>query len=331
MKRVTILMLFVLCMHTCGLIAQAAIIDTFGTGTNTFMMTFEPIGNPGNAPDTTGDPNPAGSVGYAYNMGKYEVSRDMILKANAEGNLGITLANMTFWGGNGDNRPATGVSWNQAARYVNWLNTSQGYSPAYKFDVQPGQGGYDANAQIQLWQLGDGGYNAANKFRNSQAKYFLPSMDEWYKAAYHDPNADGGTGGYWDFPTGSDAAPIAVSGGTAAGSAVYGHSSSQGPADITNAGGLGPYLVMGLGGNVHEWVETESDLVNNSPSSARGVRGGLWFDSSNILSASLRSSRDPLFGNVGIGFRVASIPEPSSAVLLMLGTIGLWQRRKRSS
>jgi hypothetical protein len=145
MKRLTILRALVLCLATCGLTAQAAIIDTFGTGTNAFTMTFVPIGNPGNAPDTTGSPNPAGSVGYHYNMGKYEVSRDMINKANAAGGLGITLQDMVGIGiptGNGANRPATGVSWNEAARYVNWLNTSQGYSPAYKFATQPGQGGY---------------------------------------------------------------------------------------------------------------------------------------------------------------------------------------------
>jgi formylglycine-generating enzyme required for sulfatase activity len=43
--------------------------------------------------------------------------------------------------GNGANRPATGVSWNEAARYVNWLNTSNGLAPAYKFATQPGEVG----------------------------------------------------------------------------------------------------------------------------------------------------------------------------------------------
>ena len=311
--------------------AHAALIESFGTGTNAFTMTFEPIGNTGNAPDTTGNPNQAGSVGYHYNMGKYEVSRDMVIKANAAGNLGITLSDMTSFGGNGANRPATGVSWNEAARYVNWLNTSNGYSPAYKFTTQPGDLGYSSNANLSLWVPMDPGYLASNQFRNSQAKYFLPSMDEWYKAAYYDPNANGGAGGYWNFPTGSDSAPTAVSGGTAAGTAVYNQPFNQGPADITNAGGLSPYLVMGLGGNVFEWEETENDLVNNSPSSARGVRGGNWNLNSNNLSASFRLSVNPTFESVSFGFRVASIPEPSSAVLLTLATVGLWQRRKRSS
>jgi len=336
MKTITSLTLVglaILCVPT----AQAAIIESFGSGGNQFNMTFVPIGNPGNAPDTTGTPNPAGSVGYNYNMGKYEVSRDMINKANAVGNLGITLQDMTSFagiGGNGANRPATGVSWNEAARYVNWLNTSQGFAPAYKFAVQPGEAGYNANANIELWQSIDAGYNSANLFRNSQTRYFLPSMDEWYKAAYYDPNANGGTGGYWNFPTGSDSAPTPVPGGTAAGTAVYGQSSRQGPADIDNAGGLSSYGVMGMGGNVWEWEETTFNLLNSSPSSSRGGRGGDWGNilGNAFLSASDRILLDPPSGaDFFIGFRVASVPEPSSAALLMLGTVGLWQRRKRLS
>ncbi len=91
------------------------------------------IGMPGNVADTTGFPNPAGAVGYAYNIGKYEVSRDMVTKANASGSLGISLQDMTSSGGNGANRPATGIQWNEAARFVNWLNTGTGGFAAYKF------------------------------------------------------------------------------------------------------------------------------------------------------------------------------------------------------
>ena len=334
MKTITALTLLALAL-LCVPTAQAAIIESFGTGTHAFNMTFVPIGNPGNADDTTGKPNLVGSVPYNYRMGKYEVSRDMILKANAAGSLGITLHDMVANGiptGNGANRPATGVSWNEAARFVNWLNTSNGFMEAYKFSTQPGDVDYNANAFIALWQASDPGYDAANLFRNSLAKYFLPSVDEWYKAAYYDPNANGGVGGYWNFPTGSDSAPTAVSGGTAAGTAVYGQLVSQGPADIDNAGGLSPYGVMGLGGNVIEWEETELDLLNSSRSSARGVRGGDWFFFSGDLSASSRSDDFPSFGKYNVGFRVASsIPEPSTAALLMLATVGLWQRRKRSS
>ena len=119
--------------------------DTFGSGLNTFDIEFVTIGNPGNAADTTGNPDPAGSVPYEYRIGKFEVSRDMVTKANAEGNLEIVLADMDdVTGGPRHDMPATGMSWNKAARFVNWLNTSEGFSPAYNFDTQPGDLDYDA-------------------------------------------------------------------------------------------------------------------------------------------------------------------------------------------
>ena len=309
----------------------AARADTFGSGANQFTIDFVNIGNPGNANDTTGTPNPCGKVDYVYRMGTYEISRDMITKANAAGSLGITLYDMSSYGGNGVNRPATDVSWNEAARFINWLNTSNGFSPAYKFAVQPGGGGYDANANILLWQSGDAGYNAANPFRNDLAHYFLPSVDEWYKAAYYNPS----TSTYYDYPTGSDTAPTAVASGTAAGTAVYYRNFFTGPADITLAGGLSPFGTMGQGGNVYEWEETEWDLTNTGGASDRGLRGGDWHAiGSHSLHASERSGDRPQYmKNEGrdIGFRVASVPEPGSITLLVCGAIaGLvwWKRRK---
>jgi hypothetical protein len=48
--------------------------ESFGSGDNAFSMEFVTIGNPGNAADTTGNPNPAGSVAYIYNLGKHSNS-----------------------------------------------------------------------------------------------------------------------------------------------------------------------------------------------------------------------------------------------------------------
>ena len=100
---------------------------TFGSGGNQFTMNFVDIGNAGNADDTTGTPNPAGAVAYAYGLGKYEVSEDMITKFNASQALQITKDTRSV------DKPATSVSWNEAARFTNWLNTSTGGSAAYKF------------------------------------------------------------------------------------------------------------------------------------------------------------------------------------------------------
>jgi hypothetical protein len=129
--------------------------ESCGSGANAFTMEFVTIGNPNNAADTTGSPNPAGSVAYTYNLGKYEVSRNMITKANSAGGLVITLLDMSSYGGNGVNRPATGITWYEAAKYVNWLNTSTGGTAAYKF----------VGGTFQLWSVGDAGYNANNMFR----------------------------------------------------------------------------------------------------------------------------------------------------------------------
>jgi hypothetical protein len=292
--------------------------DTFGSGANQFDIEFVRIGNPGNPADTTGNPNPAGSVPYRYRIGKYEISEQLIDKANTLGGLGITKDTR------GADKPATSVSWNEAARFVNWLNTSTGFSPAYKFALQPGDGGYSANAFIQLWTPSDAGYNPNNLYRNSLAFYFLPSVDEWYKAAYYDPTS----GNYFDYPTGSDSAPAPVASGTAAGTAVY--EGQSGPANITLAGGLSPYGTMGQGGNVFELEETDRDLVNDSSSSDRGLRGGYWEFGSESLLASDRGGGFPENERDDTGFRVASIiPEPSTLLLGALAAAGLlvWRRR----
>ena len=206
---------------------------------------------------------------------------------------------------------------------MNWLNTSAGSAPAYKFALQPGDVGYSANANIELWTPSDAGYDPNDLYRNSEARYFLPSDDEWYKAAYYDPS-----GVYYDFPTGSNSPPTAVASGTTAGTAVF--NNQAGPADITLAGGLSPYGTMGQGGNALEWEETDFDLVNDSSSSARGVRGGGWLNVTSGLSSSIRFS-NPIGASGGVGFRVASVPEPSTMCLAGLGMVMvLWWSRRRS-
>ena len=309
-------------------------IVTFGSGSNTFAMELVTIGNPGNAADTNGVPNPAGSVGYTYDIGKYAVSQDMITKYNANfgspNSMVIPFYDLSALGGNGPDKPATGVSWNQAARFVNWLNTSTGNAPAYNFSTS------NVNDDIELWSISDPGYDASNPYRSNLARYVLPSYNEWYKAAYYDPNKSGG-GGYWGYSTGSDTAPTPVASGTTDGTSVYDQLFVQGPADVNQAGGLSPYGVMGLGGNVYEWEETSDDLANSSAFSSRGVRGGAWFDGfSSALSSSNR-----LFDSAGneclcYGFRVATVtpsiahvPEPSMMVVAtLLGAVGYIGKRR---
>ena len=304
------------------------ITETFGTGANEFSIDFVEIGNPNNPPDSrtylgSETTFTAGSVPYVYNLGKYEVSRGQIEKANAVGGLGITLADMTSFGGNGPSRPAIGITWNEAARFVNWLNTSKGYQAAYNFV------GSGSNENLALWSMENSAQGGSNRFRHKDAYYFIPSTDEWYKGAYGSPN-----GNWYSYATGSDNEPMMVSEGTTSETAVY--RQSTGPADITNAGGLSAFGTMAQGGNVNEFNESANDGVNDSPMESRDLRGGAWGVSRvYFMMASVRSEQglDPAFEEEAfIGFRVASIPEPSSLSLLLDGgeaeEIGLGGRIK---
>ena len=288
--------------------------ESFGSGANAFTMDFVTIGNSNNAADTTGAPNPAGSVAYTYNLGKYEVSRDQITKAN----LGISMSDMSSYGANGVNKPATGITWYEAATYVNWLNTNQGYQAAYKF----------SGRTFQLWSSTDAGYNSNNQFRNSQAKYVIASSDEWYKGAY------GNLDGTWNnYPTGSDSMPLGTASGTGENTNVVVYGYQYGPADITSAGAFSPYGTMGQGGNVFEWNETAYDGSNNIADESRELRGGAWNMSSIYLNASERLNfYGPSIGDTYDfhGFRVASVPEPSTGLLVVLGLSGFLLRRRKT-
>jgi len=299
--------------------------DDFGSGGNAFTIDFVPIGNAGNPVDTgtTGSYfSSHGAVGTTFQMGKYEISEDMITKANTLGGLLITKDTR------GVNKAATGVTWNEAARFVNWLNTSQGFAAAYKFTLQPGDGGYTGNEHLVLWTVSDAGYDAGNLYRNTNARYVLPSENEWYKAAFY--SGSGTT--YFDYATGSNTIPTAVASGTGAGSAVYGQSFATGPADITQAGGLSAYGTMGQNGNVYEWNESAFDGINNSSSENRAFRGGFWFNAEGFLRSSFRDFLVPTVSSNLVGFRVASVPEPSCAMLMLsAGLLTLARRRRRAA
>ena len=318
MNNVLLLSLLALGCQTAS--AQLAT-ESFGSGDNAFSMEFVTIGNPDNSADTTGSPNPAGSVAYAYNIGKYEVSRDMITKANILGSLGVTLDTMSrppfmeIPGGTGANRPAAGISWNEAARFVNWLNTSKGYQAAYRFTT------FGVNDNITLWGIGE--FSGSNQYRHKDAYFFLPSLDEWYKAAY------GSSNGIWfNYPNGSDNAPEAVGQGTSG--AVY---SQAGPADINAAGGLSAWGTMAQGGNVWEWVESASDGTNDNTAETREMRGGSFGDIfvQTLESSSRNGNFLPSYETFNIGFRVASVPEPSALSLLAIGLGGLAMLCRRRS
>lgn len=297
---------FSLILGALAATSPPAAADLFGSGENRFSITFVPIGDPGNPGEPTQFGDNVGAVPYAYRIGEFEISEQMIHKANASGNLEIEIPTR------GPDKPATEVDWFEAARFVNWLNTSTGNPPAYKFD---------AAGDFQLWEPSDPGYDPENLYRSTLAKYFLPSVDEWHKAAYY----EAASGTWFDYPTGSDQKPISVPSGTDPGTAVYGQPFEVGPADVTQAGGLSPYGTMAQGGNVWEWEETATSLRNISTLGSRGVRGGTWvLPARDMLADRGRLSLGPADVGSGelVGFRVASvIPEPSTGATAIAGLL----------
>jgi formylglycine-generating enzyme len=291
--------------------------DTFGSGTDTFTIDFVRIGSAGNAADTTG----YGAVPYEYRVGAYEVTQDAVTKAMASGLADVTAGEWT------GNQPVAPFSWYEAAAFVNWLNTSSGKTAAYDLTFSSGSWSMALWSSEQAWTAG-----GTNLYRNKNAFYFLPSENEWYKAAYY--NAAGTN--YFLYPTASNTDPIAVASGTDAGTAVYNFAGLQ-PAAVTNAGGLSPVLTMGQGGNVSEWMESAFDGTNSSASQDRAILGGnyqsFWYPglTTNPCLSSARGIGVPSNEIRSVGFRVASVPEPSTYALMVLAGLacGGWQVFRR--
>ena len=239
--------------------AMAALVLAFGTaaqaelithGGTTINMDFVTIGNAGNAADNTG----FGAMGYNYRIGKYEVTAEQWAEViAADPNVG----DAGNWSGS---QPTGGTSWYEAAKFCNWLTTGSAATGVYSF-----------NGPITA----PTGVTINRTYRNAGGvAYVLPSEDEWYKAAYYDPNKLGaGVGGYWDYPTKHDypAVPDGIDfAGDTAFDAVFYQGYDQGaPNSVDNAGVLSAYGTMGQGGNVWEWNETAG-------SPRPGQRGGLW-------------------------------------------------------
>lgn len=310
----------------------------FGSGSNQFSIDFATIGSPGNAADPTGFPAPpqsTGTVDYTYYMSRFEISEGMIAKYNASygvaNNAPITYISRTA------EKAVTGISWNDAARFVNWLNLLVGSPVAYRF-----QG---TDIDISRWSRRDtpDDFDINNPYRSKRAIFALPTTNEWYKAAYYSPS----TGGYYNYGTGTDETPTAILSGTGTNTAVYNNSQPAGPAAITNAGSVNEYGIMAMSGNVHEWMESAiPSITAPQPGSLRVIRGGSWMSSLDQIDNLYSFSSSPTGVFEHVGFRVislsnenfqpagdASVPEPSTVLLLTClttyGTIRCRQRNRK--
>jgi formylglycine-generating enzyme required for sulfatase activity len=249
-------------------------------------------------------------------MSTTEVSEAVLQHAVNAGLTGVTGG---AWIGD---QPAAFIDWFEAAAFVNFLNTDRGFTPAYDLSWNGDSWSMNMWTSADAWQLG-----GENLYRHKDAFYFLPSENEWYKAAYY--QGGGTNAGYWNYPTQENTAPVAVASGILAGTAVYDGQSA--PAGVFANGGLSAYGIRGMGGNAAEWTESAWDGLNNSSNEDRTVRGGDWFGAADQLGSSYRDINAPLYESDFIGIRVASVPEPSTGALILLAGVAarLWTWRLR--
>jgi formylglycine-generating enzyme required for sulfatase activity len=290
--------------------------DTFGTGVYQITIDFVNIsgdsGNLGSWPAGS-DYTFTGVNHDDYRMGKFEITNAQWYKFKTSLGVPFTGSPSSAYDGSpyytGQDMPNNMVSWYEAAQFVNLLNTSKGYQAAYKFTGTQGTSGYT----LGVWSASDAGYNADNPYRNSNAFYFLPTEAEWLKAAYWN-----GTN-LQPWSTVGNVVPIAGI------NANYNNSVKQ----VWNVGRgsqelNGTYDMMG---NVWEWMENPWYLGDYLSGSNRSIRGGSYYYYDYFIRSSFREFTNPDYESIFIGFRVASIPEP--ATLLLLGLGGVMLRPKK--
>lgn len=208
---------------------------------------------------------------------------------------------------------------------------------------------------------GTGVLTASSATRSSSSKFWIPSEDEWYKAAFFDPAIGGGSGGYWTYATRSNTPPGNAIGGLPNQVNYRAYAGPQtGIVDdtiysvtqsatfhtdqnyLTDAGAYtssqSAFGTYDQNGNAAEWNEAIPVFSGWPPGSARGVRGGWWsiyFDSN--LRSNVRDGFDPLTESANIGFRLATsvvVPEPSTlfSVAAAVACVGIsvWWQRKRA-
>ena len=328
------------------MVGVAALLGSLAVSTHAQVtLDMVTVGDPGNTADDT----TYGAVATSFQIMKYEWTNSQYtdflnsvaatdtyslynanMGSNARGGItrsGIsgsyTYATRTNMG----DKPVNYVSWFDAARVSNWLMNGGTSSSSTETGAYTLSGSTSGNAPAV----------------NSNATFYLPTEDQWYKAAYY--KGGGTNAGYWNYATQNDSAPTAVTAGeTGIGSAGntdnfanYNAAASWngGTGNVTTVGtngGASAYGAFDMSGNINEW----NDLTGAAGSS-RGRRGGDWNGNASSLSSSTMNSNDPSGETNGRGFRLASpvaVPEPSTWVMGLAGIAcggwQTWRRRKRA-
>jgi formylglycine-generating enzyme required for sulfatase activity len=298
---------------------------------------FAHISAAGNAPwagnGTAGDlAIGRGGVNYEYNIGKFEWTTAQAVEffnaafdRPANDHLPYLIP-PDHWGAAGTTPTVTGgqrwavpagngmipvgsISWRMAAMYCNWLSNNKSTERSAFLS-----GAYDVSTF---------GYNG-NAFTDQPAhspgaRYWIPTLDEWIKAAHYDPNRNGaGQGGYWIYSITRDTAPAPgpppSMGGT--GEANFGFTTGPvSPFSIplgAYSNTTSPWGLYDTAGATAEWTEGISGPFGASY--WRDFRGPAWTDSpGNALASSIYyfGSDFPSLSTYDLGIRIASsVPAP---------------------
>jgi formylglycine-generating enzyme len=302
------------------------------------------VGNPGNDSDDT----TLGRVNYSYAISKTEVTNSQyatfLNAADPEGTNSKALYNPEMAGDFGGielhagaaaggkyvamagrgQKPVTYVSFFDAMRFVNWLHSGQGPAGSPWGETETG-----------VYRIGNG----IKEVRLART-YWIPSQNEWYKAAYHDATS-GAEGVYFDYANASNILPVSdqpgddpsatnyfyddgIENGFNDGFAAFGSAELiPGMSPLTDVGAYvdatSPYGTFDQGGNVKEWTEKAAG------SALRVVEGGSW---STVLRAGSPDYQFPSDELATLGFRVASVPEPCAAILASMALLRRVERRR---
>ena len=275
------------------------------------QVTFEwlTVDNPGNAADvTTG----FGAVEHTFRLAKYEVTNAQyvqFLNAKAKTDelnlysvsMGFAAGGITRSGVPGsysysprldrEHRPVNWISYYDVLRFLNWMHNGQG----------------DGDTETGAYTLEGGGpipTNAETVRRNPDARFFLPTEDEWYKAAYHNVQGLSETD-YYLYPFQTDEIPTC-----SPPTDEENHANcARAVTDVVSVGSypnsIGPYGTLDQGGNVWEWS------VGFVREVLPVMRGGGYYIGPNTLASSWRDQWQAGGEFSFAGFRVAS-PEPNA-------------------
>lgn len=312
-------------------------------------FTWQEVGSFKNAPNpTTG----LGRVTYDYKISAYDTTiaqyADFLNNSYAgkqglygvwNSSIGGTTANQTELGtgisrsgtagsytytvnNNFADKPVNFVNWFSAARFVNWYANGQSASA-----TATETGSYTLN----------GATTGNIVARNAGAKIFLPSADEWTKAAFYNPKDQN----YTLWPTASNTTPTAAlpvgnNTVTAENTANFRGDRSAIDVRMTNVGTYvntkSTYGLFDMLGNVTQMTDTAGTGANANRFQAFGgsyatttAQLGTWNSNSTGEFRLGAPNATEGLGVATVGFRVAAVavPEPGNMVAAAMGIAGL--------